>query len=282
MLRHALTSGAARLAAAGVPSPRVDAELLAAHVLGIARGRLPAADITADQERDFDRLIARRGTREPLQHILGAAPFGPLDLRVGPGVFIPRPETELLADYAARRTPQGGTVVDLCAGSGALALFLATAVPGARVVAVERDPAALEYLALNIAAYGDGRVQVLAADVTEPRLAERIGHLLGGPAATVVSNPPYVPDGAALAAEAAADPAAALFSGAEGLDLIRALAPLCAALVAPGGTVGLEHDDSNARGTMAALTAAGLTGVIGHADLAGRPRFVTAMGAMAG
>lgn len=266
----------ARLAEAGVPSARSDAEVLLAEALGVDRGRIPIADdATPEQVGAYDALIARRAAREPLQHILGRADFGPLTLAVGPGVFVPRPETELLADWAARQVGRGAAVVDLCAGSGALGLYLAATVPDSRVVLVERDPAALDYLRRNAAAAAlAGTATVVDADVRDPGVPDRLTGLLGT-VDLVVSNPPYVPEGADLDREAAADPAAALFSGADGLDLIRDLAPLAARLLAAGGAVAVEHDDSNGAGTAELLRAAGFGGVAEHRDLAGRPRYVT-------
>lgn len=266
----------ARLAEAGVPSARFDAEVLLAEALGIDRGRIPIADeATPEQAAAYEALLARRAAREPLQHILGRAYFGPLTLAVGPGVFVPRPETELLAVWAARQVGRGAAVVDLCAGSGALGLYLAATVPDSRVVLVERDPAALDYLRRNAdAAALAGSATVLDADVRDPALPARLAELLGT-VDLVVSNPPYVPEGAELDREAAADPAVALFSGADGLDLIRDLAPLAARLLAAGGAVGVEHDDSNGAGTAEQLRAAGFGGVAEHRDLAGRPRYVT-------
>lgn len=266
----------ARLAEAGVPSARFDAEVLLAEALGIDRGRIPIADdATPEQAAAYAALLARRAAREPLQHILGRAYFGPLTLAVGPGVFVPRPETELLAVWAARQVERGAAVVDLCAGSGALGLYLAATVPDSRVVLVERDPAALGYLRRNVAAAAlAGTATVVDADVRDPTLPARLTELLGT-VDLVVSNPPYVPEGAELDREAAADPAAALFSGADGLDLIRDLAPLAARLLAAGGVVGVEHDDSNGTGTAEQLRAAGFGGVAEHRDLAGRPRYVT-------
>ncbi|CAM3442738.1 peptide chain release factor N(5)-glutamine methyltransferase [Tsukamurella hominis] len=277
-----------RLAEAGVPSARFDAEVLLAEALGIDRGRIPIADdATPQQAAAYEALIARRAAREPLQHVLGRAYFGPLTLAVGPGVFVPRPETELLAAWAAQqvspgadhirpaRSAPGAGIVDLCAGSGALGLYLAATVPGSRVVLVERDPAALDYLRRNAAAAPlAGTATVVEADVRDPDLPARLTGLLGT-VDLVVTNPPYVPEGADLDHEAAADPAAALFSGADGLDLIRDLAPLAARLLAAGGAVGVEHDDSNGAGTAEALRAAGFGGVAEHRDLAGRPRYVT-------
>lgn len=269
-------AASARLAEAGVPSARFDAEVLLAEALGIDRGRIPIADdATPEQIAAYEALLARRAAREPLQHILGRAYFGPLTLAVGPGVFVPRPETELLAVWAARQVGRGAAVVDLCAGSGALGLYLAATVPDSRVVLVERDPAALDYLRRNAdAAALAGSATVLDADVRDPALPARLAELLGT-VDLVVSNPPYVPEGAELDREAAADPAAALFSGADGLDLIRDLAPLAARLLAAGGAVGVEHDDSNGAGTAEQLRAAGFGGVAEHRDLAGRPRYVT-------
>ncbi|KXO97524.1 hypothetical protein AXK58_09985 [Tsukamurella tyrosinosolvens] len=266
----------ARLAEAGVPSARFDAEALLAEALGIDRGRIPIADdATPEQAAAYEALLARRAAREPLQHILGRTYFGPLTLAVGPGVFVPRPETELLAVWAARQVGRGAAIVDLCAGSGALGLYLAATVPGSRVVLVERDPAALDYLRRNAAAAAlAGTATVLDADVRDPELPDRVAELLGT-VDLVVTNPPYVPEGADLDREAAADPAAALFSGADGLDLIRELAPLAARLLAAGGAVAVEHDDSNGAGTAELLRAAGFGGVAEHRDLAGRPRYVT-------
>ncbi|WP_411863254.1 peptide chain release factor N(5)-glutamine methyltransferase [Tsukamurella tyrosinosolvens] len=266
----------ARLAEAGVPSARFDAEALLAEALGIDRGRIPIADdATPEQAAAYEALLARRAAREPLQHILGRTYFGPLTLAVGPGVFVPRPETELLAVWAARQVGRGAAIVDLCAGSGALGLYLAATVPGSRVVLVERDPAALEYLRRNAAAAAlAGTATVLDADVRDPELPDRVAELLGT-VDLVVTNPPYVPEGADLDREAAADPADALFSGADGLDLIRDLAPLAARLLAAGGVVAVEHDDSNGAGTAELLRAAGFGGVAEHRDLAGRPRYVT-------
>nr|WP_248492056.1 peptide chain release factor N(5)-glutamine methyltransferase [Tsukamurella sp. PLM1] len=265
----------------------MDAEILLAEALGIDRGRIPVADdASVAQQAAYEALVARRAAREPLQHILGRAYFGPLTLAVGPGVFVPRPETELLAVWAARqvgrgsdrtrpaRSAPGPGIVDLCAGSGALGLYLAATVPDARVVLVERDPAALGYLVRNVAAATlAGTVTVLAADVRDPGLPGRLTELLGT-VDLVVSNPPYVPEGADLDREAAADPALALFSGADGLDLIRELARRGAA-AGRRGAVAVEHDDANGAGAAGLLTAAGFAGVEQHRDLTGRPRYVT-------
>ena len=150
-----LAAAVARLRAAGVQTPRVDAELLLAHVLGVPRSRLLLAEPGEAQLAAFDRLVARRAERVPLQHLTGTAPFRYLDLAVGPGVFIPRPETELLIDAVLPTAP--GSAVDVCAGSGALAVSLATEVPGCTVYAGERSPEALSWLRRN--AEGDQQQQ---------------------------------------------------------------------------------------------------------------------------
>ncbi len=276
-----LSRAAATLAAAGVASPRVAAELLAAHVLAIGRGRLALVDtIRRDELRRFDELVAGRAARVPLQHLLGTAAFRHLELAVGPGVFVPRPETELLAGWgveAARRTGAGCLVVDLCSGTGAVALSVAHEVPGSRVVAVERSPAALEWLRRNAAAQvraGDAPVDVVAGDVTDPQLLAG----LRGRVDVVLCNPPYVPAGTAVPPEVAGhDPAEAVFGGPDGLAVIRPVVALAAALLRPGGGVGIEHDDGHAAAVPALLRGDGrFTGVRDHPDLAGRPRFATA------
>ncbi|GGQ38964.1 peptide chain release factor N(5)-glutamine methyltransferase [Couchioplanes azureus] len=272
-LAAALTGAAARLAEAGVESPRVDAELLAAHVLGIGRGRLLLVDtIRAAELHRFEELVARRAARIPVQHLLGTAAFRHLELAVGEGVFVPRPETELLAGWGIEHTAPGATVVDLCSGSGAVALSVADESRAARVVAVERSPAALAFLRRNAAAFP--AVEVVEADVTAPGLLRE----LYGQVDVVLCNPPYVPDGTAVPPEVAEhDPAEAVFGGADGLSVIRPVVALAAALLRPGGVVGVEHDDVHAAAVPALLTADGrFTGVAGHPDLAGRPRFATA------
>lgn len=278
MNRAVLTDAVARLAAAGIASPRVDAELLAAHVLGVDRGRLVVAEeMTAAHLAHLDRLLARRIAREPLQHILGTAPFGPVDLAVGPGVFIPRPETEVLLQWAVRacagtRRPR---VVDLCSGSGALAISIATAVDVATVVAVEHDPDALLWLRHNVARADTStrvRVVVVDGDARDQSL------LAAGSAEVVVSNPPYVPDGTHLAPEVCEhDPAVAVFGGPDGMTVITPMIALIARALVPGGCCAIEHDDTTADLVVAALGASrAFDEIEEHTDLAGRPRFVSA------
>jgi release factor glutamine methyltransferase len=267
----------AELAAAGVASPRVDAELLTAHVLGVGRGRLALVDAigSADLTRLRD-LAARRARREPLQHVLGTAAFRYLELAVGPGVFVPRPETELLAGWGIEQAGPAPVVVDLCSGTGAIALSVAHEVPGARVVAVERSDAALAWLRRNAAdrtAAGDRPIEVVQGDVTDPDvLAE-----LRGAVDIVLCNPPYVPESVPVPPEVDRDPAVAVFGGADGLVVIGPVVALAAALLRPGGVVGIEHDDVHATAVPELLTADGrFTDVADHPDLAGRPRFATA------
>ena len=278
--RTLLTSAARRLADAGVESPRVDAELLLASVLGVPRGRLlTLVDVPDDVEARFAALLDQRADRVPLQHLTGRAPFRFLELSVGPGVFVPRPETELLAGWAVERLAGAvsPTVVDLGSGSGALALALAQEVPGVRVVAVERDPGAIEWTRHNAAARaaaGDPPVEVVAGDMTDPQL---LGEL-DGSVHLVVSNPPYVPDGARVPREVADhDPPMALWGGPDGLDVVRGLLGTAARLLRPGGELGIEHADQQGASLPALVRAHGAyTDVVDHPDLSGRPRFTTA------
>jgi release factor glutamine methyltransferase len=304
----AIARATARLAAAGIASPRVDAELLVAHVLGVPRSRLLlAGELDASQAARFDELVAARVRRVPVQHLVGSAGFRHLELAVGPGVFIPRPETELLAgwgieaalglaaaagqpagreggDPAAGRADGGGPpagrpeplVVDLCSGSGAIALSVAHEAPGARVYAVERDPVALRWLRRNAAdraAAGDRPIEVVAGDVTDPGLLAQ----LRGAVDVVLCNPPYVPEAVDVPPEVTADPAQAVFGGPDGLAVIGPVIALAGELLRPGGVVGIEHDDGGAEAVHDLLVRDGrFAEIIGHPDLVGRPRFASA------
>ncbi|WP_216917209.1 peptide chain release factor N(5)-glutamine methyltransferase [Nocardia noduli] len=283
-LRPAVEEAAEILGRAGVHSPRADAELLAAHLLGVQRTRLILVPlIEPEQLERYRELVARRAQRVPLQHLTGVAAMGEIDLAVGPGVFVPRPETELLFAWALaflETLPRDHSpiVVDLCTGSGALALAIAHARPDARVHAVELDPDALVWARRNAddrAADGDTAIAVHAADVTDPTLLTE----LNGRVDVVVSNPPYIPENAVLDPEVVDhDPHRALFGGADGLDVVRGMVPTIARLLRPGGATAVEHDDSNGS-TLAALLNAEVgtfTEVVEHPDLAGRPRFVVA------
>jgi release factor glutamine methyltransferase len=267
-----LAAAASSLAAAGVASPRVDAELLAAYVLGVGRGRLALIDGIRDSEaRRLLDLVSERARRIPLQHLIGTAAFRHLELAVGEGVFVPRPETELLAGWGIAHTAPGATVVDLCSGTGAIALSVADEAAPGRVIAVERSPAALAFLRRNIAGTA---VEAVAGDVTDPAL---LSDLRGG-VDVVLCNPPYVPEGTAVPPEVAEhDPADAVFGGSDGLAVIRPVIALAAALLKTGGVVGIEHDDRHAAAVPGMLRANGrFVDVEDHQDLSGRPRYATA------
>jgi release factor glutamine methyltransferase len=279
-LRGILAAATVRLADAGVDSPRNDAEVLAAHVLDVRRGALLLASMEAEQVRRYEELVDERASRVPLQHLTGVAGFRHLDLAVGPGVFVPRPETELLAGWGLSTltgTPGSPVVVDLCAGSGAIALSIANEFPQATVYAVERSEYAVAWARRNAdtrAAAGDTPITLVHADATGPRtLAE-----LDGTVDLVVTNPPYVPDGATVAREVAEhDPGEALWGGPDGLDVVRALVRRAARLLKPGGHLGIEHADSQGTAVPQVLRqAGGWTGIADHVDLGGRDRFTTA------
>nr|WP_068249975.1 peptide chain release factor N(5)-glutamine methyltransferase [Janibacter corallicola] len=285
-LRSLVREAVATLTEAGVASPRADAVALVAHVLGVGPGELERRLVLGEELSEegvtrFRDLVAERAARVPLQHLTGRAAFRRLTLHVGPGVFVPRPETEGVAGLAieALAGRESPIAVDLCTGSGALALALADEVPGARVLAVEVDRLALAWTARNVAATGLP-VEVLAADATappeeEPALAELLGSV-----DVVVSNPPYVPQEMVPVDPEVAehDPAVALFGGsADGLRIPLAVAATAARLLRPGGLLVMEHADEQGESLPAALTATGAwTDVTDHRDLAGRPRAVTA------
>ncbi|AKS33122.1 peptide chain release factor N(5)-glutamine methyltransferase [Mycolicibacterium goodii] len=272
-LRSAIEAATATLADAGVASPRIDAELLAAHALGTERGRLMLVDDPGPEALSvFTELVAARARRIPLQHLVGTAAFGPLTLEVGPGVFIPRPETEALLEWAlAQQLRRDAVIVDLCAGTGALALALAHRHPGARVLAVEDSPAALKYTKRNTAGTA---VEVIAADVTAADLLPELDDGVD----LVVSNPPYIPEGADLDPEVADhDPAHALFGGPDGMAVIGPIVALAARWLRADGKCGIEHDDTTSARTVEEFARNGhFTDVAARHDLTGRPRFVTA------
>jgi len=281
-MAEALAAATARLEAAGVPTPRVDAELLLAHVLGIGRGELAAralagAGLGADASRAFIDLLARRESREPLQHITGVAHFRRLELAVGPGVFVPRPETELLAQLAidallAVPAPRP-VAVDLGTGSGAVAIAMATEVPHAEVTGVELSPAAFAWAERNARASGAENLRLRLGDLRD-RLPE-----LEGWVDVLVSNPPYIPIGAVPRDPEVRlhDPELALYGGEDGLDLVRALSTTGLGLVVPGGFLAIEHGESQGEAIRALLLAAGWRATATHPDLTGRPRATTAI-----
>jgi release factor glutamine methyltransferase len=272
-MRQLIGAAAEQLASAGVGSPRVDAELLAAHVAGTERGRVRFVTPTTEFADRYAELVARRAQRIPLQHLTGTAAFGPVLLHVGPGVFVPRPETEALLEWASGQS-LGDTpvIVDLCTGSGALAVALATARPAARVVAVDDSTDALTYARRNVAGT---TVQLRHADVTADDLLTE----LTGAVDLLVANPPYIPSDAVLEPEVAEhDPAHALFGGPDGMVIIDRIVQHAARLLRPGGACAVEHDDTTSARTVEAFRRTGrFVDVTARHDLTGRPRFVTAV-----
>jgi release factor glutamine methyltransferase len=275
-VEQAIAEATSALSDARLPSPRVDAELLAAHVLGVARSRLwGAGELSPERLDRYRALIVQRAGHVPLQYLTGTAPFRRLELAVGPGVFVPRPETEVLVEWGLRWLDEhaGHLVVDLCAGSGAIAASVATERPGRQVTAVEDDPAALVWLRRNVEPYG---VSVVDADATAPATLSEVD----GQVDLVLCNPPYVPDigAAGLPREVTEhDPHRAVFGGADGLDVIRPLITRIADLLRPGGALGLEHDETHAYVVPTLVHAdPHFTDVRLHHDLARRPRFTTA------
>ncbi|OBF08338.1 protein-(glutamine-N5) methyltransferase, release factor-specific [Mycobacterium sp. ACS4054] len=272
-LRRAIDSAAATLAEAGIDSARWDAEELAAHLSGTERGRLALLESPGDDFLDRYRdVVAARSRRVPLQHLTGTAAFGPLTLHVGPGVFIPRPETEALFAWVTEQClPARPVIVDLCTGSGALAVALAHHHPAARVIGVDDSEAALRYARRNAAG---AAVELVHADVTAPGLLPE----LDGGVDLVVANPPYVPDSTAVEPEVAQhDPRHAVFGGPDGMAVIGPIVGLAGRWLRPGGIFAVEHDDTTSARTVEMVAGTALfEDVRAHKDLAGRPRFVTA------
>ncbi len=281
LLTDEIAIAAIRLADAGVESPRADAELIAAHLHGVSRAGLHLVADTDFDPRFWDD-IARREAREPLQHITGHAYFRYLELAVGPGVFVPRPETEVMTGWAIERLAEMDVaepvVADLGTGSGAIALSIAQEVPRARVHAVEADPLARQWTERNIAAcaaaapHTAGRVTLHAGDFGAALAS------LDGAVDLVVSNPPYIPLGSGVPPEVGEyDPATALWGGDDGMDAVQVVAATAQRLLRPGGLVAVEHGAQQGAAVYWVFAEEnGWRETRNHVDLSGRDRFVTA------
>ncbi|HSR83895.1 MAG TPA: peptide chain release factor N(5)-glutamine methyltransferase [Streptosporangiaceae bacterium] len=281
LLLDEIALATARLAEAGVESPRTDAELIAARLHGVSRSELHLVPDTGFDPRFWDD-IARREAREPLQHITGVAYFRYLELAVGPGVFVPRQETEVMTGWAIDRLAEMDVaeplVADLGTGSGAIALSIAQEVPRAQVHAVEADPLARGWAASNIASVAEasphtaGRVRLHSGDFAFA-LPE-----LDGQVDLIVSNPPYIPVGAWVPPEVGEyDPATALWGGADGMDAVRVVEATARRLLRPGGLVAVEHGAQQGPAVYWVFSEeSGWRDTRNHVDLAGRDRFVTA------
>jgi release factor glutamine methyltransferase len=273
-----LRSGKDQLAAAGYPE--VDAEILLAHVLGISRmdlhnpvtveNAINAIGDTVVIEETFWKLLDRRAAHEPLQYLTGTAYFRYLELQVGPGVLVPRPESELLVEAVLKNIESRGegavSVVDLGAGSGALTLAIATEAPQSHLIAVEKDPAAVEWLRKNVSRI-DETVRILEADVEDA--------LDGVKCDVVIANPPYIPDSQELPTDVAEhEPATALFGGPDGMEIPRRFISAAARLLKSGGFLAIEHHESQPNAIAEAMVHA-FDEIEIHHDLVGRPRFTT-------
>lgn len=280
-IRAVRDRGIALLSAAGVPSPEVDADLLIAHVLGISRGEVQARALTGagmdvESSQQLGEALERRAAREPLQHITGTAAFRMLELAVGPGVFVPRPETEIVAQFgidALLAYPGVPRAVDLGTGSGAIALALATEVRHAEVAAVENSPRAFVWARQNFRAVAADNARLVFIDLADA-LPE-----WNATVSVVISNPPYIPLGAIPRDPEVHryDPEAALFGGEDGLDVVRQVSSSALRLLHPGGTLILEHGDEQGAAIRALLGADGWSASATYQDLSRRDRVTTAL-----
>jgi release factor glutamine methyltransferase len=280
-LSELLTRGSELLASVGIESAEVDTQLLAAHVLGISKGELHAKlflDPEIEQFQEIEELIRKRSERIPLQHLTGVAYFRNLTLAVGPGVFIPRPETEGVAELAIqalRAIPGEPIAVDLCTGSGAIAISMATEVPHAKVFAWELNPESEPWLRQNLR----GNVELIMGDIADehPLFDE-----LAGSVDVVISNPPYIPNWAVpkdLEVHLH-DPAMALYGGEDGLDIVRVVSHRAAELLKPGGFLVVEHAETQGQLVADLFQVDGWKNISIHKDLTGRDRSVSATKAL--
>jgi len=272
-----LRNGKEQLSAAGYPE--VDAEHLLAHVLGISRmdlhnplaveNAIVAIGDTTLIEENFWKLLDRRCAHEPLQYLTGIAYFRYLEIEVGPGVLVPRPESELLVEAALGEIQKRTgpiSVIDLGAGSGALTLAIATEAPHTHIIAVERDPAAAQWLRKNVARISED-VRIIEEDVSTA--------LVGVKCDVVIANPPYIPNKQELPRDVAEhEPAVALFGGTDGMEVPRRFILAASRLLKSGGFLAIEHHESHSEAIAQAMDSEYLEIKL-HKDLAGRPRFTT-------
>ena len=282
LVRHA----AERFESAGIDSALADAELLAGHILGLSRGGVQAqillgAELTEVQAEALSNLYGRRFSREPLQHITGIAYFRQLELGVGRGVFIPRPETEFVAQLAidavaatAASGIQNPVAVDLGTGSGAIALAMATEIPAAKVFAVEKSTEAFPFTKANFEKYAEqGDATLIQGDLADAFQS------LNGTVHVVASNPPYIPLAMIPRDEEVRlhDPDLALYGGEDGMSVIHLVSATAKRLLVDGGVLIIEHADSQSAQVCQLLLADGWREVKAHRDLTDRDRAVTAI-----
>jgi release factor glutamine methyltransferase len=286
-VREILERGVRLLGESGIQDPQVDAELLVGHILEASRGEVQAMAITgrevsAENAALIVEALSRRAAREPLQHISGLAYFRSLELRVGPGVFVPRPETEFVAGLAIEAlqsfvlgvsATEGPIGIDLGTGSGAIALAMATEVPHARVIAVENSEDAFVWTRRNFESVNAGNARLIFTD-----LAVAVPEL-NGLVSVVISNPPYIPLGAIPRDPEVRlfDPEHALYGGVDGLDIVRQVSRTGLRLLHSGGALILEHGELQGTAIRELLIADGWRATATHRDLTGRDRATTAV-----
>jgi len=278
LIKQAVDGAAASFAAAGIEQASVDAELIAAHVLKVSRGDLGAKMVTgetfdANQSELFSALVEKRAARVPLQHLTGVANFRNLELQVGPGVFVPRPETEVVVGLAIAALTEATSpiVVDLGTGSGAIALSIAQEVPQAKVFAVELNPDSISFTRKNFERYGQN------ATLVEGDMADAFENL-NGQVQLLVSNPPYIPlDMVPKDPEVHLhEPKLALYGGEDGMSLVHVVLAVANRLLVSGGKLLIEHADIQGEITRRLASEAGFIDVATHQDLAGRDRALSA------
>ena len=280
LVSELLSEASSKLSLAGVTSAKVDAELLACFCINISRSDLQLLVATnqvfpSESLERFESALARRIAREPLQHITGTAPFRHLELMVGPGVFTPRPETEQVVGFALEKMLgiPNPLIVDLCSGSGAIAISCATEISGSNVFAVELSEDAFEYLVRNAKNYGLGEENLKNQDL-QFCLPE-----LDGQVDLVISNPPYIPDDAIpvdLEVQLH-EPSMSLYGGVDGLDVVRQISTRAMKLLKSGGLLVMEHADTQSNAIGKLLLDKGWLGIEARADLAGKERMISAI-----